>query len=244
MATANGFEDGAWAMRGGRGRLGAWLRDGWRLFRATPLRGIGLALLPMAVEGLLQLVPVVGMVASKLATPLAGMWVLSVLHQRAITGAFAPRIATRRWTVRLPVLLSVSALSSLVFGVQLLVVVMLAGVDQAKALLVMDLASLRLSRLQMAWMLASGVVPATLLFFVPAQATLSGRGLADGLRDSLAAAWTLRRPMLGMAALSVAALMLLPWQPWLLLAYLPVSLYVGYAAWADTFGEPVSSRRA
>ncbi len=226
-------------------RLLSWLRSAWRLFRAAPLSGLALSVLPILVEAALQAIPVAGMGVSKLLTPLAGMWVLAALHQRATTGAFAPRIASRRWAARLPSLLAVAAVSvPLVFGFQLLVVGLIADFEQARAVLMLDVTSLALSRPQMAWMLASGVLPAMLLAFVPAQAVLAGRGLTDSLRDSLAATWRLRAPMLGMAAISVATLASLPWAPWLLLVYLPFGLYAGYAMWADAFGAVAPGRDA
>lgn len=237
MGSTGTFEVAPQAAPGTLRTLGAWAREAWRLFRGAPLAGLALSLAPIAVEGALQMIPVAGLVLSKVLTPLAGAWALCVLHQRAMSGAFALRDATRLWMRRLPVLLGLVPLALLVSAWQMGTLWLLAGFDQVRAVLTLDAAALALTRPQIALMLASGMLPALPLSFAVMQGALSGRGVLDSVRDSVAAVWRLRSAMLVLGGVSVAVLLALPWCPWLLAIHLPMALYLGYASWADAFGD-------
>src|SRR5690606_15037844 len=104
--------------------------DAWRLFRRAPGRLALLSLLPIVVQALIQVVPGTGIVLSKLLTPLAGAWVLALIHHKSRDDAFAPARAGWLLLSRLAPLLLVSLLAAGVFMFQLLVTMTLGGADQ------------------------------------------------------------------------------------------------------------------
>lgn len=65
----------------GPGRAWHWLVQGMGLWRGAVWQGLLLALLPLIGEGLLQWLPVVGVLVSKLLTPLLGALTLRWLHR-------------------------------------------------------------------------------------------------------------------------------------------------------------------
>lgn len=216
--------------------LSRWLRRGWALFRAAPVRGCLLALLPIVFEALIQAIPVAGILLSKLLVPLASTWVLALLHRRATSGSWRMRSATERWRQRLPALLRLAVvLSVVVFGFQMLVLAALAGTEQAMAVTLREFGALQLSRWQVAGMLVSGLLPAIVLMFVPGQVLFSGRSVVQAFSESVCALVRYRVSVLALAALTAAVLASVAWMPVVLLLYLPFGLYVGYAAWEDVF---------
>jgi hypothetical protein len=219
----------------GVGRLRGWVGQTWTLFRSAPLRLMGLALLPVVFEAIVQLIPEVGMVLSKLLTPLASAWVLAMVHQRALTGAFGPAHASGRWRARLGQLLPLALVSSGVFAFQLAAGILIADWEHMVALASGSVSDLRLSRPQMAAILASGIVPATLLMFAPPLVLLSGQSIGRAIEQSVLAVVRYWRPMLIYALVSAALIAGMLWQIWMLLLYLPAALYVGYAAYRDIF---------
>ncbi|HSM09984.1 MAG TPA: hypothetical protein VK827_00235, partial [Lysobacter sp.] len=153
-----------------------WMLGAWRLFRSAPAGIFTLSLLPILLESALQAVPDAGIASSKLLTPLASAWVLAMLDSRARTGRFAPAQAGRLWLARLPQLLLVSLLLVGVFAFQLLVAAAIGDGAHALRLAVGDFSALGLSRSQLAIVLASGVVPGSLLMFVGPRVLLDGIG--------------------------------------------------------------------
>lgn len=221
--------------------LSIWLVDAWRLFRRAPVRIFLLSLLPIVAEGLIQLTPGIGIVASKLLTPLASAWVLALIDNKARGAAFAPASAGRRWLSRLPLLLWVALLSAAVFAFQLLVAAALGGFDQALALALGDVANLRLGRGELAVVLGSGMLPAALLMFVMPRVLLDGVDVGPALVESMRCAIRYWRPVaiVTLVAMGLVAGMLW-WLP-LLLVLLPFSLLIGYTSYRDVFDR---SRRA
>lgn len=217
------------------GRLWSWGKYAWCLFRSAPLRSMGLALLPIILEAIVQLIPAAGIVLSKLLAPLMASWVLAMVHQRASMGIFAPKHAGRLWLARLRQLLLLSLVSAGVFAFQLVAGLLIAGQDQTIALASGNVASLHLSRIQMASILVSGLVPATLLAFASPLVLLSGLSVGYAMRESVFAVLRYWRPMLAYALASAVLLAGMLWQVWVLLFYLPIALYVGYAAYRDIF---------
>lgn len=215
--------------------LSTWLIDAWRLFRRAPVRIFLLSLLPIVVEGLVQLTPGVGMVASKLLTPLASAWVLALIDNKARSAAFASASASRRWLSRLPLLLWVALLSATVFALQLLVAAALGGLDQALALAIGDRANLHFARVQLAVILTSGLLPAALLMFVMPRVLLDGVEVGPALVESMRCAIRYWRPV-AIVTLVAAGLVagMLWWLP-LLLVLLPFSLLIGYTGYRDVF---------
>ncbi|WP_024891808.1 hypothetical protein [Luteimonas huabeiensis] len=223
--------------------LGRWLRRGWTLLRAAPLRGCLLALSPILLEALAQAVPVAGIALSKLLVPLASAWVLALLHQRATCGQWRVRDAGRQWWRRLPALAMLAvAMAALVFGFQMLVLMAIAGADQAWAVAVGDVGAVRLDRWQVAGMLVSGMLPALVLLFVPGQVLFSGRSVTAAFGDGMRALVRYRVPALGLVASAAPVLALVVWWPPVLVLYLPLWLYVSYAAWKDVFARPGRDR--
>jgi len=212
-----------------------WMACAWRLFRSTPLRLMGLALLPVMAEVIMQLIPVAGIVVSKVLTPLVFAWVLAMVDSKARIDAFAPGLAGGRVGRRWVRLLALALVMLSVFLLQLLISALIGGWDQALALATGDMAALRLSRGDMAWILASGVLPGALLMFAMPRVLLDDTGVEQALRDSIQQSGIHWRPMLCLMVLSAGMVFALPWAPWLLLLFLPVALYVPYAAYRHVF---------
>lgn len=212
-----------------------WLAASWRLFRLAPLALIGLALLPIAFEGLWQAVPVAGVVVSKLLTPFASAWSLAMLDRKVRHGAFDARAATRRWAARLPALAAVAILSAGVFAAQLLVAAWIGGVGQAAAVAFGRFDAIELSRAQLAAVLASGFVPSTFLMFVMPRVLLDDLGVAGAVRESAGAVLRYWKAVTLLTALTAALLVATLWWPWMLLVLLPLGLCVGYSAYRDLF---------
>ncbi len=219
--------------------LGRWLGDGWHVFRRAPVRLLLLSLLPILVEGLLQLVPLVGVVVSKLLTPLAAAWIWYLMDARVRSGRFAPKASTVRWLGRLPVALQWAMIALAVFGFQLLVAGLMGGTDTAKALATADVAGLNLDRLQLAWVLASGILVATPLMFVLPLVLLDEIAIGAAMVHSLRAVLAYWKPVVLLTALTTAILMGVVWMPLLLLVLLPFGMTVGYVAYRDVFHDAV-----
>lgn len=212
-----------------------WMLGAWRLFRSAPVRIFALSLFPILVEAALQVLPDVGIVVSKLLTPLASAWVLATLDRKARTGIFAPAQAVRLWVTRLPQLLLVSLLLAGVFVFQLSITAAIGGTGQALALALGDVAGMNLSRTGLAAILAAGVLPGSLLMFVGPRVLLDGVDVATALGESLRTVGRYWRPVTLLALLFAALVASLLWVPLLLLVLLPFATCVGYAAYRDVF---------
>ncbi|GAA3925817.1 hypothetical protein [Luteimonas lutimaris] len=217
--------------------LGRWLGEGWQVFRRAPVRLLLLSLLPILIEGLLQLVPLVGVAVSKLLTPLAGAWIWCLVDARVRSGRFAPKASTVRWLHRLPAALQWAVIALVVFGFQLLVAGLMGGTDAVKAMATADAAGLNLDRVQLAWVLASGVLVATPLMFVLPLVLLDEIAIDAAVVRSLRAVLAYWKPVALVTALTTAILMGLVWMPLLLLVLLPFGVTVGYAAYRDVFHD-------
>jgi hypothetical protein len=217
------------------GVLSTWLVDAWRLFRRAPLRMFLLSLLPLVVEALIQLVPEAGVVASKLLTPLASAWVLALVHHKARDGIFAPARASSVWVSRLVSLLAVALASATVFAFQLLVATALGSVEQAFALASGDFGKLAFGRVELALILASGMLPGSLLMFLMPRVLLDGKGVGTALGESVSCVLRYWRPVaiisLLMAGMAAASL----WSPAVLLVFVPLFTLIGYSSYRDVF---------
>lgn len=217
------------------GVLSTWLADAWCLFRRAPLRIFLLSLLPLIVEALIQLVPEFGVVASKLLTPLASAWVLALVHCRARDGIFAPARASSVWVSRLVPLLAVALASASVFAFQSLVATALGGVEQAFALASGDFGKLGFSRFELAVVLASGMLPGSLLMFLMPRVLLDGVGVGRALGESASCVLRYWRPvaMFSLLVAGMAAGSL--WLPVVLLVFVPLFTLIGYSSYRDVF---------
>lgn len=221
----------------------AWMRGAWRLFRLAPLAIFALSLLPILVEAALQLLPGIGIVLSKLLTPLASAWVLVMIDNRARAGAFAPRWAAQRWCTRLPQIVLAAVLLGGVFAFQMLTAALIGGSEQAIAFALGDIERLTLSRAEVAAVLASGVIPGSLVLFVVPRVVLDGNDVWPAIVESLGLAVRYWRPVAMFAALSAALIASVLWVPMLLLAFLPLAGCAGYAMYRDVF-DPTPVARA
>lgn len=213
-----------------------WLRGGWQLFRRAPVRIMMLSLMPIVFEALCQAVPGAGILLSKLLTPLLSALALLMLDQRIRHGAFGVPAAIATWRSRLPSLLGLGVACLVVFVFQMALAAALAGPAQAMALALGDMAALRMSRPQMALVLASGMLPGLALLYVIPRVALDGVGILAALGDNARMLMLTWRPAL---LLSLATALLvggLLWQPWLLAILLPGGFVVGYAMYRDVFG--------
>lgn len=216
-----------------------WLRGGWRVLRLAPLPIVLLAFVPILVEILCQMLPHVGIVLSKWATPMAAalLWVL--VDRRVRHGAFGVTGALHRWRLRWPALAVASLLGLGVFVIQLGVAAALAGPEQAWAIATGAVEDLHMSRAQLALMMASGVLPGLALMTVQPRILLDGRGVREAIVDNarvLLRAW---KPVGLFTLASMGLVAAVMWWPVVLLALPPSGLAVGYAMYRDLYPAPV-----
>lgn len=214
-----------------------WLAGGWHLFRLAPFALLGISLLPIVFEGALQAIPMVGIAASKLLTPLASAWALAMLNGKARRNSFAAGQSARLVLARLFDLLPVAVSIAGVFAFQLAVAASIGGAGQARALALGHIAEISLSQQQLAMVFASGVLPATLLMFVLPRVLLDGLAAWPAVVESTQRTLLYWRPATALAIISAASVAALLWLPPILLVLLPFGLCVGYASYRDVF-EP------
>ena len=224
----------------GPGRAWHWLRRGLGLWRGALWQGLLLALLPLICEGLLQLLPVVGLLLSKLLTPLLGVLTLWWLHRRCQHMGNLPIYGLPGGVV----VVAVMVLGLGVFFWQLAVLALLAGPGTALLLLQGDVAALAGLRWPLALMLASGMVPMALLGLMSTQVVLGGQSLRAAWRWNWQMLKRYWQPLLVWHA-GLALLMLgLLWWPWLLLLLAPLGLHGGYVMWCDIVSGSAEDRHA
>jgi len=217
-------------------RLWHWFAAAWQMYRQAPLRWFALALVPMAVELVLQVsIPVAGVVLSKLVVPIASVWCLIVLDQRVRSGRFGVTLGIARTFQLRGRLLQLALLASGVFAFQMAVVWIWVGPSVALGMATADPTVVtQLTRLQLATVFAAGTVPGALLFFTVPRVVLDRVGVVDALRENLhllAAGW---RPIALYLVLSMLLVASVMFQPWVLLPLLQLG-YVGYWAYRDAF---------
>lgn len=209
-----------------------WLLGGVALLRRSPGRVLLLTLAPLLVEAPLQMLPSAGVLLSKITVGVVSVWTLVMLDTLARTGRLAARDGLQRvWRAPGPVCVLV-LLGLAVFAIQLGVAAMLSGLDQAVAVAMGDLKALRVTRAQIAAVLASGVLVSLPLAFVAPQLLLGGQHVRDALRTGLGTAWHARRALAWLALGSTALVAALPFAPWMLLL-MPILMCACYAAWRD-----------
>lgn len=213
-----------------------WIVGGWRMYLRAPVRIFLIAVLPILAEGMLQLLPVAGIVASKLVTPLVFAWVLAMLHAKFEDAQFAPRAMATACAGRRGPLVGVALLSLAVFALQLAVTWAIGGADQATALALGQVAALELTKPQLALIFASGTIPGVALMFVLPRILFDGRGILDAMVDNAKAVRIHWKALVVVWLVSAAAVASVLWFPLLLLLILPFSLCVGYASYRDVYG--------
>ena len=217
-------------------RIGIWLADAGQTLRQAPTRLILLPFLPLVVEMLIQQLPTMGIVLSKLITPAIGAWILLMLHDRSQHGGFAPGRNLARLLQRRHAVLTLAIIGVGVFVMQCLVAMALAGPAAAMGLISNDpVAVAALGQRGLAITLASAALPMAVLFFVCPQLILSGRRVGESLREGLAKLRTWWPPVTAMMLMSALLSALALWQPAALLLLVPLGFLVGYVAWHDAF---------
>lgn len=213
----------------GLGRAWYWFRQGLGLWRAAVWQGLLLALLPLIFEGLLQWLPVVGVVLSKLLTPLLAALALWWLHRRCQRAGRLPVYGLPAW----PVAVAVTLLGLFVFAWQTAVLALLAGPGSALSLLQGDMAALTGLRWPLALMLASGMLPAALLGLMSTHMVLAGQTLRSAWYWNWQVLQRYWQPLLVWHVALALLLFSLLWWPWGLLLLAPLGLHGGYAMWCD-----------
>jgi hypothetical protein len=214
-------------------RFGRWSGDAWRLFRRSPLRFLLLALLPLAVEAVIQAAPRVGIVLSKCVVPMFGMWVLLMIDAKARTERFAPLAALHALAARPAHVAMYVAFALVIFAFQVGAAALIGGVDQAVALATGNLAELHFTRREFALILAGGALPAALTMFAAPHIALSNYSVVAALRHGFALVARNPKPVAVYALCTMELLALMLVQPLLMLLVLPWFCLIGYTAYRD-----------
>jgi uncharacterized membrane protein len=210
-----------------------WYADAMRLWKRGPAVFCALALVVLAVNLALSIVPVVGVALSQLVTPLLECGLLYAVlaadrgdrprlrHLIAIAGAPAQALA------------AVIAAGFLIFATQAIVAQAIGDVS----LLSPASNAESFSGVALVATYAAGMAVSLPLTFVPFAVLFDGAGFRNAFAQSAAAFSRNAAPLLLFGALSFALLMLgLATSGLGLLLALPWSAAASYAAWKDIFG--------
>lgn len=222
-----------------------WYLTSLRLWRRSPFKFTVLALVPLVLEGLIQLIPDAGTVLSKVIVPLLAAGILVGVDRLARTGAmpwrclfsgFAPR--------RLPGLLCLSLVGLSVFATQIAVAVLVYGHGVVDGVVWGHLRAHPAleSRAFTEVLILPGLLVATLLLLAVPLFLFECLGPPAAVWQSLkrvAAAWPAFAVALGLQLLLMAlALSSLP-GILLLLVLTPLSTLVTYVAYRDAAARPL-----
>ena len=213
-------------------RAFAWYEDAMRLFKLAPLNWCALGFITLASDFGLQLVPGIGIAASKVIVPLVecGMLIgaaaldhgqpLSLRYSLTAFGARPGAVAA----------IVIGALA--VFAAEALAAYFLAGAN----LLAPDAESGDLSSLAVVGTIITGALASLPVAFVPFLVLFSGASFFDAFGTSVRAFALNLAPLLLFAALAVVlvALGLLLFGVGLI-AVFPLLSAASYAAWKDNF---------
>lgn len=223
-----------------------WSIDGLRLWRRAPLKLFLLCLVPLLIEGLLQLIPLIGMTLSKLVVPILLMGVLLGLDELA-------QGRRLRWSCLLAGLrhrhfLSVLALAAMwglgVFAVQQAAVWAVYGWPAVDAVWLgrgMDHPALMTLQFQRT-LLLPGLLPSVLLMLAPGLFLFAGCSPWQAVRGSACAAWRFAAPFGVFLLISIALFALMLTASWtfaLALLFGPWGTACMYTVWRDL--RPVTS---
>jgi hypothetical protein len=220
-----------------------WWRAGLALLARAPGRVAAWSLFPLAVEVLLQLVPVIGIVASKLLTPVASAVTFLALD-RIVRGQPAPPDALAAGLRRIGTgnLLGLALIGVAIYVLQLVVAYLAYGdaaIDLALLGRTAGHEALLADRGFLVLLVLVGLVPGVLLLFVTPLVVLGGRTTPRAV--SLSAGAMLASP--GAAAVTFALTALLIGTAiasgfgLVLLVLVPLLTAVYFAAYRDAFGE-------
>jgi hypothetical protein len=225
-----------------------WFADGARLWRRAPIMLFLLAFVPLLVEGVVQLIPLAGMVLSKFITPLISFGLvigldalargqrlrLSHLFSAFRHGRFPAAARLALWTMIVPAFQF--AVATVIYGPAALDAVLFGHLLQHPELM---------TRAFSLWLILPGIPVATLFAFAPQLVLL--RAIAPGHAVLLSARRVLAAPLAFSVVVLATIAILLPslttaWGA-LALLLLPWFTATGFAAWLDLVGvqEPESA---
>lgn len=210
-----------------------WYADAMRLWKRGPAMFCALALVVLAANLALNLVPVVGVVLAQLLLPLLECALLyaSLAADRGDKPRFAHLVTVAGAAPA--ALAAVIGAGLIVFAVEALVAQAVGGINMLSP--AGNTASISGTALVATY--AAGIAVSLPLTFVPFAALFDGAGFRSAFAQSSAAFMRNPAPLVFYGALSFALLMLgLATSGLGLLLALPWSAASSYAAWKDIFG--------
>lgn len=210
-----------------------WLKDGFSLFKQAPVKLFLFLLLPLIIEGILQILPApYGMLASKWAATFLGSSAVIVIHHLATQKVFSlkPIFKAKNWLSMIPL----SAILASAFFIQLFVAKLLLGNDGINLLLFSQ--PTEVTQWQLGIIFAS-VIPVTLpVSFAGYCVLLGDKNVLQALKSSLNAFFYAFKPMCLIALISFLSLLLAPYT-FLLSAIItgPILTCISYIAYRSVF---------
>ena len=210
-----------------------WLKDGFSLFKQAPVKLFLFLLLPLIIEGILQILPApYGMLASKWAATFLGSSAVIVIHHLATQKVFSlkPIFKAKNWLSMIPL----SAILASAFFIQLFVAKLLLGNDGINLLLFSQ--PTEVTQWQLGIIFAS-IIPVTLPVSFASYCVLLGeKNLLQALKSSLNAFFYAFKPMCLIALISFLSLLLAPYT-FLLSAIItgPILTCISYIAYRSVF---------
>lgn len=220
-----------------------WFAQGARLWRRAPVILVLLGLAPLLVEGLVQLIPVVGFVLSKFVTPLFSLGLIIGLNALARGGRLrASHLFAAFDKDRLPVAARLALWSMLVPAFQCALAALIYGPAAIDAVVFGHLLQ-HPELMTLAFnfcLILPGVLLGTFLTLAPPLALLAGvaptQAIVLGIRRMLAA--PLPFALLALASVGIVSVLLAStWWSLLALLLLPFLHATGFAAWLDLSGN-------
>ena len=210
-----------------------WLKDGFSLFKQAPVKLFLFLLLPLIIEGILQILPApYGMLASKWAATFLGSSAVIVIHHLATHKVFSLKsiFKAKNWLSMIPL----SAILASAFFIQLFVAKLLLGNDGINLLLFSQ--PTEVTQWQLGIIFAS-IIPVTLPVSFASYCVLLGeKNLLQALKSSLNAFFYAFKPMCLIALISFLSLLLAPYT-FLLSAIItgPILTCISYIAYRSVF---------
>lgn len=210
-----------------------WLQDGFSLFKQAPVKLFLFLLLPLIIEGILQILPApYGMLASKWAATFVGSSAVIVIHHLATHKVFSLKsiFKAKNWLSMIPL----SAILASAFFIQLFVAKLLLGNDGINLLLFSQ--PTEVTQWQLGIIFAS-IIPVTLPVIFASYCVLLGeKKLLQALKSSLNAFFYAFKPMCLIALISFLSLLLAPYT-FLLSAIItgPILTCISYIAYRSVF---------
>jgi hypothetical protein len=211
----------------------AWYSDAMRLWKRGPAIFTALALVMLACNLALNLVPVAGVAIAQILLPLleCGLLYASLAADRGDRPRMRHLVAIAAAAPRAQV--AVIAAAFVIFATEAIVAQALGDIN----LLAPGANAEPLSGSVLVATYAAGIAVSLPIMFVPFAALFDGAGIRDAFHQSAAAFGANLAPLALFGALSFALLMLgLATSGLGLLLALPWSAAASYAAWKDIFG--------